>query len=227
MNRMSRIFLFFAVVAFIAGAVHAEKAGDQNWDKLMQGNARYVSGQVSKKETGDAYRKELAKGQHPYAVVVACSDSRVAPEIVFDEGLGKIFVVRTAGNVVDPIALGSIEYAVEHLHAPLVVVMGHESCGAVTAAVEQKGTPEGNIGEIVKKIMPAVKKAKSSLKKNDTLLHASIIENVKDVAGEIAKSKVISHEMHEGKVKVMAAYYAISTGKVEAVELKQEPVSVH
>ncbi len=221
MKRVSRIFSFLFVVVFISGSVYAEKGGDQSWDKLMQGNSRYVSGQTSKKESGDAFRKELAKGQRPYAVVVACSDSRVSPSIIFDEGLGNIFVVRTAGNVVDPIAIGSIEYGVEHLHAPLVVVLGHESCGAVTAAVESKGTPEGNIGAIIKKIMPAVKMAKSSLKKDTNLVYASTIENVKNVAGEIVKkSKIISSEMHEGKVKVVGAYYAISTGKVEAVELK-------
>lgn len=218
---MSLFLSFLVTVVFISGSVCAENAGDQSWNKLTQGNSRYVSGQVSKKESGDAYRKELAKGQHPYAVVVACSDSRVAPEIIFDEGLGRIFVVRTAGNVVDPIAIGSIEYAVEHLHSPLVVVLGHESCGAVKATVDNKGNPEGNIGEIVKKIMPAVKKAKASLKKDGNLIYASTIENVKNVAGEIIKkSKVISEEMREGKVKVVGAYYSIATGKMEAVQLK-------
>ncbi len=221
MKRFRILFSLFAAIVFIGGSVYAGKADDQPLEKLMQGNARYVSGHISKKESGGAYRKELAKGQHPFAVVVACSDSRVSPSIIFDEGLGNIFVVRTAGNIVDPIAVGSIEYGVEHLHAPLVMVLGHESCGAVTAAVESKSIPEGNIGEIVKKIMPAVKKAKASLKKGDNLIYASTIENVKDVAGEIVKkSKIISEEMHEGKVKVVGAYYSISTGKVEAVALK-------
>ena len=221
MKRFRTLFSLLAAIVFIAGSVYAGKADDQPLDKLMQGNARYVSGHISKKDSGEAYRKELAKGQHPFAVVVACSDSRVSPSIIFDEGLGNIFVVRTAGNIVDPIAVGSIEYGVEHLHAPLVVVLGHESCGAVTAAVESKGTPEGNIGAIIKKIMPAVKKAKASLKKGDNLIYASTIENVKDVAGEIVKkSKIISDEMREGKVKVVGAYYSISTGRVEAVALK-------
>ncbi len=221
MKRTFRIFSLLVVVVFISGAVYAKGNLDDSWGKLMQGNSRYVSGQTSKKASGDAFRKELAKGQHPYAVVVACSDSRVSPSIIFDEGLGNIFVVRTAGNIVDPTAIGSVEYGVEHLHAPLVVVLGHESCGAVTAAVESKGEPEGNIGAILKKIMPAVKKAKSTVKKDDNLIYASTIENVRNVAGEIVKkSKIISNEMHEGKVKVVGAYYAISTGKVEAVELK-------
>ncbi len=221
MGSKVRVLSLLFFIVFFSGASYAGKGDDQSLSKLMQGNARYVSGQVSKKESGDVYRKELSKGQHPYAVVVACSDSRVSPSIIFDEGLGHIFVVRTAGNIVDPIAIGSIEYGVEHLHAPLVVVLGHESCGAVTAAVENKGAPEGNIGEIVRKILPAVKKAKASIRKDGNLLYASTIENVRNVAGEITKkSKIISEEMHAGKVRVVGAYYAISTGKVEAVELK-------
>lgn len=123
---------------------------------LLNGNKRYVDGQCQTIKAGADFRAELSKGQHPRAVVVACSDSRVVPEIVFNQDLGSVFVVRTAGNVVDSIAPGSIEYAVEHLHTPLV--MGHESCGAVTAAAGASGEPHGNIGAIIKKILPAVKR---------------------------------------------------------------------
>jgi len=219
-KRMVRFLSLLVVVVFITAAVSAEKNPADSLRTLMEGNTRYVSGQPSQKESGEAYRKELAKGQQPYAVVVACSDSRVAPEVIFDEGLGRIFVIRTAGNVVDPIALGSIEYAVEHLHAPLVVVLGHESCGAVKATVDSKGKPEGNIGAIIKKIMPAVESARASLKSGEDLAYASTIQNVKNVAHEITKkSKIIAKEAHEGKVKVVGAFYSISTGKVEAVEV--------
>src|SRR5574337_648976 len=121
-----------AAMAFGQGAV--EKTDDSLLD-LIKGNSRDVAGQPDAIRSGAVFREELAKGQHPHAVIVTCSDSRVAPEIVFNQDLGHIFVVRTAGNVVDAVALGSIEYAVEHLHTPLVVVMGHESCGAVNAAV--------------------------------------------------------------------------------------------
>ncbi len=221
MKNMVRIFSSFVLVAFLSGSAFAEKDPAESLQRLKDGNARYVSGQTSQKESGEAYRRELAKGQQPYAVVVACSDSRVAPEVVFDEGLGKIFVVRTAGNVVDPVALGSIEYAVEHLHAPLVVVLGHESCGAVKAAIDSKGRPEGNIGAIIRKIMPAVKSARASLRSGEDLAYAATIRNVKNVAHQIVKrSRIISREIHEGEVRVVGAFYSITTGKVEAVEVK-------
>ncbi len=221
MKRMVRCFALLVVLLFVSGSVSAEGKPEDSLKRLQDGNARYVSGQPSQKESGDVYRKELAKGQAPYAVVVACSDSRVAPEIIFDEGLGRIFVVRTAGNVVDPIALGSIEYGVEHLHAPLVVVLGHESCGAVKATIDSKGKPEGNIGAILRKIMPAVKSARASLKSGEDLAYAVTIRNVRNVAKNIVKkSRIIAHEVREGEVKVVGAFYSISTGKVDAVEVQ-------
>jgi carbonic anhydrase len=221
MKTSVRLLSLLTLFVILTGFVYAENIPDQGTASLQEGNSRYISGQTLKKGSGDEFRTELAKGQHPFAVIVACSDSRVAPEIIFDQDLGKIFVVRTAGNVVDPIALGSIEYAVEHLHAPLVVVLGHESCGAVKATIESKGEPEGNIGAIVKKIMPAVKRARASLKEGEDLTYRSVVENVKGVAETIRKkSTIIAHEMHEGKVKLVGAYYSISTGKVEAVALK-------
>lgn len=209
------------VVTGLAGSgISDERSADEALNKLMQGNIRCSVGQPAQKMLDENFRKELAKGQRPYAVVVACSDSRVAPEIVFDENLGQIFVVRTAGNVVDSVALGSIEYAVEHLHVPLIMVMGHESCGAVKATVDHKGKPEGNIGTIVTKISPAVKKAKAQGKKGDELVYASTIENVRLVASDIRKkSPVIRKEVAAGKVKMVGGYYSISAGKVENIPL--------
>ena len=210
------VLLSASVLAFGIGA--AEKI-DDSFQDLIKGNKRYVDGSCQTIKAGAEFRTELSKGQHPHAVIVACSDSRVAPEIVFNQDLGHVFVVRTAGNVVDAVALGSIEYAVEHLHAPLVVVMGHESCGAVTAAVGSHGDPHGNIGEIIKKILPAVQKAKASLKPNEDVVLKATIENVRLVASDIlTKSDVISHEKKEGKVKVIGAFYSLSKGTVEAVE---------
>lgn len=208
------------VTGFTATGRTDEKSADEALNRLMEGNIRCSVGQPAQKMLDENFRRELAKGQRPYAVVVACSDSRVAPEIVFDENLGQIFVVRTAGNVVDSVALGSIEYAVEHLHVPLIMVMGHESCGAVKATVDHKGKPEGNVGTIVKKISPAVKKAKAAGKKGDDLVHASTIENVRLVAADIKKkSPVIRKEVAVGKVKIVGGYYSISAGKVENVSL--------
>ncbi len=192
-------------------------AGEEAYTKLMDGNKRFVSGSLSPKDVGDIKRKELAKGQHPFAIVVTCSDSRVAPEIIFDQGLGDLFVIRVAGNVVDPVALGSIEYAAEHLHTPLLIILGHTHCGAVTAAVDSKGKPEGNIGAIVKKILPAVKKAKGGSR--EEIISNAIKENVLLVEREIEKnSPVLKHLIEKGELKVVSAIYDISSGSVEVIK---------
>ena len=168
-------------------------------------------------------RQELTKGQHPFATVLSCSDSRVDPEVLFDQGLGDVFVVRVAGNVVEPTTLGSIEYGAEHLHTPLLVILGHESCGAVKATLEAKGKPEGNIGAILKKIMPAVNTAKKAKKDPDETLNIAVQENVKNTYKDIMKSKIVKELVHEGKLKVVAAEYYLGTGKVELIDL--EPAS--
>ncbi len=211
--------VFISTSVLVYAFVPSEGAQSAVQD-LLQGNKRYVSNQCQTIKAGADFRAELSKGQHPEAVIVTCSDSRVSPEIVFNQDLGRVFVVRTAGNVVDSIALGSIEYAVEHLHTPLVVVMGHESCGAVTAAVNSGEHVHGNIGEIIKKILPAVKKAKASAKPGEDIVQKSTIENVKLVASDIvSKSDVISHEKNEGKVRIIGAFYSLSKGTVETVDL--------
>ncbi len=191
---------------------------DETLKKLMDGNQHFVSGQPAQKDMGSVRRMELVKGQSPAAVVLSCSDSRVPPELIFDQGLGDIFVIRVAGNVADPVALGSVEYAVEHLHVPLIIVMGHDKCGAVTAALNG-GKPEGNIRAIVRKIAPAVRRAKTTGKKGDELLEAAVIENVWNVtAGLTRESKIIQKLVDEKKLKILAAKYSLETGKVELLE---------
>ena len=187
---------------------------DDTLKKLMTSNQHFVSGKITPCDM-QARRAELVKGQSPAAVVVTCSDSRVAPEYIFDQGIGDIFVIRVAGNVTDAIALGSIEYAVEHLHTPLIIVMGHDKCGAVGAAVKG-GELEGNIEAIVKKIAPAVERAKAAGKTGDELLSTAIIENAQGVAASLTKdSGVIKHLVDEKKVKIVPAKYNLSTGKVD------------
>jgi carbonic anhydrase len=222
MNLKGKLILAALVVLAITGWVFADRSvtGSGSFGDLLSGNSRFVEGRFLQKQSGEEYRRQLAEGQKPQAVVITCSDSRVSPEIVFDQDLGKIFVIRTAGNVVDSIAIGSIEYAVEHLHAPLIIVMGHESCGAVKAAIEHKGKQEGNIGEIIKKILPDVKQAKSSHKAGDDLAYSATVENIKNVAKEIKRrSNIISREAEEGKVQIIGTYYSISSGKVESIKL--------
>jgi carbonic anhydrase len=187
---------------------------DETLKKLMSANQNFVSGKLTQRDLS-ARRAELVKGQSPSAIVLTCSDSRVAPEYIFDQGLGDIFVIRVAGNVTEPIALGSIEYAVEHLHTPLIIVMGHDSCGAVGAAVKG-GEPEGNIAAIVKKISPSVDKAKATGKTGDDLLTAAIIENARSVAVNLTRdSAIIKHLVDEKKVKIVPAKYSLATGKVD------------
>ena len=137
-----------------------------------------------RERSAPSIRETLSTGQKPYAIILSCSDSRVPPEIIFDKGLGEIFVVRVAGNIPDPVILGSIEYAAEHFGCPLIMVLGHNRCGAVTAAVESQGHPHGNIGAIIKTITPAVKQARKDARgagKSD-LVESAIDNNIKLVA---------------------------------------------
>ncbi|MBJ6751554.1 carbonic anhydrase [Geomonas anaerohicana] len=203
-------------IAFASGEVSGITA-DQALQKLMDGNTRYVDSKLSALALCDATaRGKLAKSQHPYAIILSCSDSRVPPEIIFDQALGEVFVVRVAGNVADPLVLGSVEYAAEHLGSPLIMVLGHERCGAVTATVAG-GKPEGNIGAIVKEIAPAAKKAKATCKgkAKEEIVECAVEINAKAVAAELPKrSKILAKELKEGKIKIVAAKYDLDDGKV-------------
>ena len=185
------------------------KDADNALQKLKDGNDRFVNDKSELINVTKERRDQLKDGQNPYAVVVSCSDSRVTPNIVFNAGLGEIFDIRLAGNVVDDDALGSIEYGVAHANAPLIVVMGHESCGAVTAAYNKykKGTTvEGNIEDIVEEIEPSINK--------DKTLDDAIRTNVTNVANEIKNDQIIKKLIDSGKVKVVEAYYSLD-GKVQ------------
>jgi carbonic anhydrase len=215
--------LFWGTLTLGAGDGSGVTA-DEALQRLLDGNKRYVESKMSAcGEANAAAREKLARSQEPYAIILSCSDSRVPPEIIFDKGLGEIFVVRVAGNVPDPIILGSIEYAAEHLGSALIMVLGHERCGAVTAAVDAKGKPEGNIGAIIKTIAPAVRQAKVKYKgkERSELVETAINDNVKLVAANIAKqSSVLKHLVKEGKVKIVAAKYDLDDGKVTLLDSK-------
>jgi carbonic anhydrase len=218
--RVLKSFVVVCCLVSVVGLGYAKMAGVADpLTRLLDGNKLFISDAPAKKDVGQARRGELTKGQQPFATVITCSDSRVAPEYIFDQGIGDIFVVRVAGNVVEPTTLGSIEYAAEHLNTPLLVIMGHSQCGAVKAAVETKGEPEGNIGAILKKIMPAVQTAKKANKGAEETLELAIQENVKNTYNDIMKSPIISHLVHEGKLKIVAAEYQLKSGKVEIIEL--------
>lgn len=220
MNRLAPFALAAALLAphAVTAGDHAAPAGpgpDAVIKQLKAGNARFAAGKATHPDGSVARRKELTKGQHPKAVILGCSDSRVPPELVFDEGLGDLFVVRVAGNVADPVNLGSIEYAAEHLGTSTVVVLGHHSCGAVKATADAGGKAEGNIGAIVAEIAPAVEQAKGSPGK-EGLVHDASHANARRVAASLTqRSPVLAKLAAEGKLKVVAAVYDLESGVVE------------
>ena len=180
---------------------------------LIEGNKRFVSGNVLSEDISKENLKKLSGGQKPFAVVVSCSDSRVDPETVFDHGLGDLFVIRDAGNVVDKITLGSIEYGAEHLNAPLIVVLGHESCGAVKATVDKAHVSE-NIQGIVDKINISLKTVEANNPPKDKVYQEVEDANIKSTVSEIEKDPIIEELIKENKVKVIGAKYHIETGEV-------------
>jgi carbonic anhydrase len=187
-------------------------SADQVWSDLMAGNKRFVAGKQHSYGV-IALRHKLTSGQNPNVIILSCSDSRVSPELVFDQSLGDLFVVRTAGNVADPVALGSIEYAISHIHSPLLVVMGHQQCGAVAAACSGDKMPTTNLDAIVDKIDPAVKKAKSTNPAD--LIEAAVKENVHQSASDlVANSSIIREAVRGGKLKIVEAEYELDSGKV-------------
>jgi carbonic anhydrase len=157
-------------------------------------------------------------------VVVCCSDSRVGPELVFGQGLGDIVVVRVAGNVVDPVVQGSVEYAVEHLHAPLIVVMGHDDCGAVKAAVADDHAT-GAIAAVVGRIRGSVEAAESQGLKDDAAVNAVTDLNIKASIQEISASPIVSKALAKGAVKILGARYHLASGRVEWLETKPSPTT--
>ncbi len=183
--------------------------------QLIVGNLRYVSGHLRSPHQTVERRQELTSGQHPIAAILSCSDSRLPPEVIFDQGLGDLFVVRVAGNVAafdDVVA--SLEYAVEHLEVPLVMVLGHQKCGAITAAL-QGGEAEGSLAELMEALHPAVEKAKSM---SGDKLENAIRTNVKLTRLKmVADSEILSHAVEGRKVDLVGAYYSLDTGKVDLI----------
>lgn len=176
--------------------------------KLKAGNARFVNRAVSAgKPTADR-RTATAKTQHPFAIIIGCADSRTSPELIFDQNIGDLFVIRTAGNLVDDYALGSIEYAISHLGTRLIIVLGHERCGAVGAAVESDSAP-GHVGDLVRDIRPAVKAVQG--RPGDTLENA-IDENAARVAAKISHKAQLGAAAPE--VRIVKGHYDLDTGKV-------------
>jgi carbonic anhydrase len=212
--------LVAAVISLLALAARAAESPtltpQQAWDRLKDGNQRFAADQSEEMNLGATRRKELVAGQHPFAAVLCCADSRVPPELLFNQGLGDLFVVRVAGNVSEPFMLGSIDYAVEHLHVPLVVVLGHAKCGAVTAALG-KDKPEGNLGKLIGQIhvgshLPADKEA--------ALAHA-VENNARQQAKLLMEqSEVVRKHVEQQKLLVVTGIYDLASGKVRWLKAK-------
>ncbi|MBS1853585.1 MAG: carbonic anhydrase [Acidobacteria bacterium] len=199
--------------AHAAAPAHTAPAAEVLWNDLMKGNLRFISGKL-RPVSIVPLRRSLTEGQHPKVIVLACSDSRVAPEILFDKNLGDLFVVRSAGNIADKIGIGSMEYAAEHLGASVLVVLGHEKCGAVAAACSTEKMPTPNLEAIVDKISPAVSQAKGH-PGPDGLLETAIRENVLQSAHDVLRqSALLQDEVNEGKLTIIEAVYEMNSGKV-------------
>lgn len=185
---------------------------------LKQGNRDFLAGKPIRQDTNGRRRLEIARAQYPIAVLVSCSDSRVPPELLFGRGLGELFIIRNAGNTIDTVAMGSLEYAVAELNVPLVVVMGHERCGAVAAAVSvvQEGAKfPGSIGRMVEPIIPAVLDARRS--QPSDLLDASVRGNVSRTVARLRQfsEPMVLDRLRSGKLRVVGARYDLDDGKVD------------
>jgi len=179
------------------------------FERLMQGNARYVADQLDNPDRSSLRRQEMYHKQKPFAIVVGCSDARVPPEIVFDQGIGDLFVVRVAGQVVGPVELDSIEYAAKYLGSSLIIVLGHQSCGAINAVLKGK---TADIEEVANLIQPAIR----SLEKKT--LENAVKANVRWVVEQLKNTPLIQHMRQEKKIQVVGGYYALADGKVEILE---------
>ena len=182
---------------------------------LKDGNARYMEDHMEHPHEGSERRVELSIAQHPFAIILGCADSRVIPELIFDQGVGDLFVIRLAGNVADDAVIASIEYAIEHLGTRLVVVLGHENCGAVKAAVNHE-TSTGKINSLLYYIEPALNSVFAS---SENLLEKVIKIHARHMVDIISCAEpILSHECRMGNLIILSAYYNLSTGKVHFEE---------
>ena len=209
-----------AALAVSVSPVDADGSAPSGLDSLSRlkaGNAQFVSNPEDAVSIAPGRRSALAQGQAPFATILSCADSRVPPEIVFHAGLGELFVVRAAGNVTDHAILASVEYAAEHLHTPLVVVMGHESCGAVKAAAEAKGPSESaNLEFLLRAIQAARRQVATAEDRDDREdIKALVLANVEEVINDaMAKSPVLRKLVAAGTLEVVGGYYELVSGRV-------------
>lgn len=196
-------------------AINQSLEGKQVWQMLIEGNMRFSQGFFMGRNLLDL-RRSLHRGQSPMAAVLCCSDSRVPAEIIFDQSLGDLFVVRSAGLTVDPTTIGSLEYAVAHLHVPLLVIKGHECCGAVTAAVEHPDLDEGHITAIVRQIAPAANRVRATGKTGRDLVETATNEFISSLQETLRReSRIIGEALDRNLLHLVVAKYHMKDGRVE------------
>lgn len=186
---------------------------DAALQKLMEGNQRFIQHHPQYPDQSQARLQEVAQAQHPFATVLSCADSRVPAEIIFDQGIGDIFDVRIAGNIASTEAIGSIEYAVALLDTPVLMVLGHERCGAVTAAVKNEPLP-GEISSFVKAILPAVDKVKGQ---SGDAVDNAVIANVHYQIEQLKRSQLLTERLQSGELKIVGGRYDLDTGEVTII----------
>ena len=191
------------------------QTAEQALTRLMNGNQRFVTGNLTHPNQNPDQRSVLVESQNPFAAILSCADSRVPSNIIFDQGLGDLFVVRVAGNIVDNTVLGSLEFAVLKLQVPLIMVLGHANCGAVQATLKGDKLP-GHLPNIARAIQPAVESI--SNQPGDPLENA-IRANAKMVADQLCNSKpILFSQVASGQVEIVPAYYDLASGKVEILQ---------
>ncbi len=236
----TRLLHTLATCALLTTAATAQKTPDDALHALQEGNRRFAAGQTVPQPVGEGVRRTLARGQSPFAIVLCCADSRVPPEHVFNTGLGELFVVRVAGNTCDEETLASIEYAVEHLDTSLCVVLGHENCGAVGAAVDQvaaqgqnhDGAPSHALEQLLEHIEPAVRKAMARQLGGTELRNAAEEEHVQMTVTEcLRRSALLRRYASVGKFRMVGARYHLQSGEVEWLPVRpvpsEEPAGEH
>ncbi|MCE7983780.1 MAG: carbonic anhydrase [Caldilinea sp. CFX5] len=188
---------------------------DEALERLLVGNQRFAANMTKDPNHSSERRMMVAGGQHPFATIFSCVDSRVPPEIVFDRGLGDLFVIRTAGHVIDNAVLGSLEFGVGELHIPLLMVLGHEKCGAVKAtieAVEKQMSAPAQIGTLVEAITPAVEVAQGQ---SGDLLDNAVRANTMLVVDQLIQTPILADAVTNGQLRIVGGRYDLDTGEVE------------
>ncbi len=199
---------------------------EQALTRLKEGNSRFINNQTNQQASQySTDRQGLVEGQAPFAIILGCADSRVPPELIFDQGLGDLFVIRVAGNVADTAVIGSIEYAAEHLGTPLLVVLGHESCGAVKASIGEINQPSGalspDLTAVVEMISEGIRPLIQNPSTNDekSLEDSAIKQNVRHGISQLKeKSTLLNSYSESGKIKIVGAKYMLQSGKVEFLD---------